>query len=98
MVTFTQYVRDVTALDADEMEYIIAQGIKSGKDLSLFGDKEIDQLFQTPGLKTVPLMSQLKLKALAAWLRNQSDAGHGFPIHVVTQEDVDDILMERARG
>jgi ubiquinone/menaquinone biosynthesis C-methylase UbiE len=95
MARFTQTVIDVTGLTGTEIEFILAQGIKSVEDLSLFKDKDIDHLFQTPGLKTVPLMTQLKLKGLAEVLRVRR--GRGRLSLDITQLDVDLKLRERSR-
>ena len=92
---FTQTVIDITGLSRYDMDLILAQGIKSVEDLSLFKDKDIDHLFQTPGLKTVPLMTQLKLKGLAEVLRVRRGRGR---LHLnITQLDVDLKLRERSR-
>jgi hypothetical protein len=72
MATFSQDVRNLTALTCYDMDLHLEQGIESAEDLAMFGEKDIDQLFQTPDLKATPLMKQLKLKALAEWLRDRS--------------------------
>jgi hypothetical protein len=97
MATFSQDVRNITALTCYDMELIVEQGIESAEDLAMFGDKDIDQLFQTPDLKATPLMKQLKLKGLAEWLRDRSFEGRGFPIHIVDQSDIHEKLIDRAR-
>jgi hypothetical protein len=99
MATFSQDVRNLTALTCYDMDLHLEQGIESAEDLAMFGEKkDIDQLFQTPDLKATPLMKQLKLKALAEWLRDRSYEGHGFPIHEATPSDINEkVLMERAK-
>jgi hypothetical protein len=87
--------------DPTEMKDIIEQGgIESAEDLAMFGDKDIDTLFQqAPHLKGTPLLKKMKLKGLAEWLRDRSDEGNGFPIHEVTPADINEKLLgERARS
>jgi hypothetical protein len=100
MATFRQDVRDLTGLNACEMQDIIEQGgIESAEDLAMFGDKDIDTLFQqTPHLKETPLLKQIKLKGLAEWLRDQHDERNGFPLHEATPADINEkLLTGRAR-
>jgi hypothetical protein len=97
MSTFSQDVRNLTALTCYDMELISEQGIETAEDLAVCGEKDVDQLFQTPDLQTTPLMKQLKLKALAEWLRDRNAEGRGFPIHEATPSDISEkLLRDRA--
>jgi hypothetical protein len=95
---FMQVVRKVTELTIGETwPIVIESGIESTEDLMLFGEKDIDQLFQSPDLMKIPHIKRLRLKGLAEFLRDQRNEGIFFPIDKVTRSDIDGTLMNRAQ-
>jgi hypothetical protein len=95
---FKERLMVLIGLTQVQVNRVVEQGIDSVESLSIFDDDDIDQLFATANLRTVPRIRPLRFKGLAGWLRDKNDHGQGFPIESITMAQIDVLLRERAQN